>query len=268
MDNEMDKEIETMNKSFNEGISTEAPATSAPSTDAPATEVPATTTVTTDAPSTSAPTTSAPATELPVVDEKDKIIEDLRKKLAEKEVKTPATKAPATEAPFSLEDQDFLKDVDLDDLITDKDALNKLFNQVYKSAVSDTRKSLSESVLRQIPDIVKANIVIQQNLKATSDRFYEENKDLEPFKKVVAVVFEDLLAQNPDKKYDEILSLTAPEVRKRLDLQKKVVQQPNKSGTPRLPSSKGGGGGKRTDTKPDISPMEKELSDMSESLGR
>ena len=266
MGTQVGKEIDAMIKAVEgEGsLSTEAPTTEAPATEKPTTKAPST-----DAPSTGAPTTSAPATEAPTteapIDERDKTIADLRKRLEEKE-KAPTTTAPTTEAPLSLSAQDFIGDLDPDEITRDKEAFNKLLNTVYSRGITDARKVLGEGILRTIPDIVKANITIMTALKESSDQFYKDNKDLEPFKKVVATVFEEVAAQNPGKKYNEILEKVGPEARRRLELHKKAIADDNKGKPPRLPQKKGGVGDKRE--KPNTSPIQSEIDSMNKVIGR
>jgi hypothetical protein len=225
---------------------------------------------------TESPSTESPTTEVPdepsddnEVDEKDKTIEDLRTKLAELESKSKSqepspTEAPTTEVPLQLEDQDFFSDFedDFEDLTTDKEGFNKILNKIYKKAVTDTRKVLGEGVLRSIPDIVKSQIAVTTNLKRASDEFYENNKDLEPFKKVVASVFEEKASEHPEKDYKEILTLVAPEVRNRLELHKKAT---TKESSPRLPKNRGKPG--KAPEKPKTSSLQAELDEMNKVLG-
>jgi len=267
-------DIDNMNKVF-AGQGTEPPPTDPPGTDPPGTQAPGTeapstqSPMTTAVPSTEVATTSAPTTEVP--EDKDKIIEDLRTKLAEKEsgpkTKAPKTEVPTTEAPLSLDEQDFIGDIDPEDLMRDKDQLNKMFNKIFQMGVNTSRKVLGEGVLRQIPDIVKTNIVMVNNLQEASKKFYKENKDLEPFKKVVATVFEETAAENPGKNYSEILEKVGPEVRKRLDLQKKATNPKPKDGDkpPRLP--KKGKNFQRSNEPPSTDPLQAELDEMNKSLG-
>ena len=199
------------------------------------------------------------------LDERDQTIADLRAKLAEKEsIKESATEPPATEAPLTFDDQNFLGELDLDDVISDPKAFNQLLNKLYQRAVTDTRKVLGEGILRSIPDIVKSNIVITNNLQKTSEQVFADNKDLKPFRKVVAAVFEEVYAKNPDKTYDEVLKEVADESRIRLDLHKKA--QPEKQSPPRLPRSKSRPG--RPDNKPPLTGIENELEAMNKILGR
>lgn len=169
--------------------------------------------------------------------------------------------------PLKLEDQDFIGDLDLDELTRDKVALNKILNSVYSKGVNDSKKLATEG----IPDIVKHNLTLLTSLKEASDNFYKENADLTPFKKVVAAVFEDIAAKNPDKKYSELMNLVAPEARKRLELSKQAVKAEKGSGDgegkPRLHGVKGGL--RQTPLhKPNKTALENEISEMNKSIGR
>lgn len=260
METDVQKEIEEMSKVLadrpepepkEEEKPEEKPSTTAPSTSAPGTSAPST-----SAPSTSAPTTAAPE------DDKDKIIAELRAKLAEKEAPSEPPQAPATAAPTPPVEQDFIGELDLDDVLNDKDQFNKLLNQVYSKGLLDAKKTVGEGILRSIPDIVKTNITVLTELKEMSEKFYKENPDLTPFKRVVAAVFEEIASKNPDKKYTELLSAVGTEARKRLELHKQAVAKQG----PRLPTKKGSPPVKPS--KPNTSPLQNELAEMNKSLGR
>jgi len=274
LEKELEKEVGLMNESFEADISTEAPGTESPGTavpgtDAPGTESPGTETPSTEAPSTESPGTEAPTTEVPAEDERDVTIRELREKLALKEegpkTSAPSTSAPTTEVPLTFEEQDFLKDLDLDDLTSDPKEFNKLLNALYQKAVTDTQRGLGEGVLRSIPDIVRANVTAINTLKEASDEFYADNKDLKPFKKVVAAVFEEFASDNPEKKYSEILADVGPEVRTRLELHRKATNK-KKEAPPNLHRRKGKSGGPREE--PETTPLVDELDEMNKTLGR
>ncbi len=207
-------------------------------------------------------------------DDKDKIIEDLRVRLAEKEAIKKESKKESEEDPFAddlltFETQDFIGEEDLDDIVRDKDMFNKLLNSVYSKGVTDARKLTSEKVLLSIPDIVRNNIEIVTNLKKMSEQFYESNKDLVPFKKVVATVFEEIAAENPDKTYNALMDLVGPETRKRLDLHNKVSEDKrstNKDKTPRLPEKKNSQ--RSVLEKPETSSLQDELDAMNKVIRR
>ena len=186
-------------------------------------------------------------------------IEELERKLAPKE-----PDPPPAESPLTFEEQDFLGEEDAYEMVQDPKRFNKLLNQIYQRAVTDTRKVLGEGVLRSIPDIVKTNLTIMTSLQRASDKFYDENKDLVPFKKVVSTVFEEMSSTNPDKKYDVILKDVGVEARRRLDLHKSATQPDPKA--PRLPRPKGRSGS--SSDKPKTDPLLNEIEEMNKALGR
>lgn len=275
MHGDVTKEIESMLKSFENPDVTEAPATESSVTQAPSTEAPGTEAPSTNAPSTEAPTTNAPATEAPTTqppDDRDKTIEDLRRQVEElsgkkaaPKTEAPKTEAPATQPPVSTEPQDFIGDADVEELIHDKESLNKLLNAVYQKALNDSKVGLGESVLRSIPDIVRTNITLVTKLNEIKNQFYEDNKDLVPFPKVVGAVMEELVSANPGKKYEEIMSGLGEEVRKRLGLQKKAAPKQGDP-PPKLHGNKNKG--PRGGGKPNLDKMQQELDEMNESIGR
>lgn len=184
---------------------------------------------------------------------------------------------PKPKEPEPIPDQDFLGDIDLDDLTRSPQMFNELLNTVSKKIIEATRtESLSsqEGVLKSIPDIVKNSMAIATTLKKASNDFYNENKELKPFQKVVAAVFEEISSENPDKEYTEIFKGLGDEVRNRLDLQKKAANpdpDPNKdkdkdkdNQSPKLPRNKGNK--RQSVQKPKTGSLQSELDEMNKSL--
>lgn len=201
----------------------------------------------------------------PPEDERDRTISELRAKLAEKEsVKEPPK---PIEEPLKLDEQDFVGDTDLDDLMRDPKEFNKFVNKVYQKAVTDSHGQVSKKVFDSLPNVIKEQIVVMTNLQRMSEEFYEENSDLKPFKKVVAAVFEETVAKDPSRNYSEVMKDVGPEVRKRLELDKKSTPtEPVKDTPPRLPR-KGGKAG-QMQTKPTLEPLQAELEEMNKVIGR
>ena len=223
---------------------TEAPSTDAPSTDAPSTDAPSTDAPSTDAPSTDAPSTEAPSTEAPSTEAPDEGLEAANERLrAEVErlsggrtapkTKAPSTTAPSTEAP--IEEQDFLGDRDIDDVIRDPKEFNKLLNEVYVKGLKASKGGVGAE---EVSTLVRDNMTIVAELKEQSDKFFDSNKDLKPFRKVVAAVFEEVSGENVGKEYSEIMPKVAIETRKRLELPTPKAQPKKKTKTPKLPRKK------------------------------
>jgi len=200
-----------------------------------------------------------------VKDDKDKTIEELRAKLADVAVKAEPKKEEPKETP--IPDQDFVKDLDLDDLGRDPAEFNKLLNVIYKQAVSDARKG----VMTELPSVVRDTIALTQSLREMHDKFYDDNKDLIPFKKVVATVFDELVAEDPNQEYNKVMERVAPEVRKRLELPEQVANadtkkedKPSNDKPPALPR-KGSSAGKSTNEQP-VNKLQSELEAMNKAL--
>ena len=194
-----------------------------------------------------------------------KSIDDLSgPKTEPKKEQDPEPESKPEPEPVKLDEIDFIGDADVDDITYNPKELNKILNKVYAQGIDTARKTLGEGVLRSIPDIVKANVATVISLRESSERFYEDNKDLKPFKKVVSAVFEEVAAENPDKKLDEILKDVEKETRKRLELYREAIKPDTKSDPkpPKLPKVKGQH--RETSTKPNISPMQAEIDAMNE----
>jgi hypothetical protein len=211
--------------------------------------------------------------EEPVVDELAELRkqnEELRLKVADKVVEVkPKEKPPTTDAP--IEDQDFLKDIDIDDVTRDPDSFNKLLNNIYKKAVESVRgevRKTKEETIQSIPTLVSSNMELQKTLKEMSDNFYETNKDLAPFKKVVGVVFEEIASQNPKLPYTEILGKVGVETRRRLELKPTVITPDPKDddGPPPLPRVKKGG--RIVQPKTESNPVIRQIDEMNKTLHR
>ena len=251
---------------------TESPVTDSVVTDAPTTmipddfetEVPTTEIFKTDAPSTNSVSTNAPTTDQPE-DESTRLkaeIELLRNEI--KDLKEPKpTEAPSTDAP--IDEHNFMDGVDIDTVVSDPEEFNKLLNNVYKQGVLFARNEIkhgSEDVFKRLPDAISSNVNVIEELKAISNKFYEDNSDLVKYQSNVSAAFGEVAAENPDKTYEEVLNLTADKVRSSLNLTKPEVKTTKDKKPPRLPKNRGGGRPTKTKTQG----VEAEIAAMNEAL--
>jgi hypothetical protein len=196
--------------------------------------------------------------EEPVIDERDKAIAELK---AEIELLKARPKEEAKVEPEVIEPIDFLKDKDLDDLTRDPKEFNKLLNDIYQKASVDA----GEKLLKNIPEVIKTQLQVQQELMNMADTFYKANEDLKPYKKNVALIFEELQSKNPDKSYEELMTSVATETRKKLGI--KSIGQKKADPPPILPK-KSSSAGKMETVKSQVKSLEDELDQMNKSLGR
>lgn len=101
-------------------------------------------------------------------------------------------------------------DTVFDDVMKSSDNFNALLTSVVNTAV--------ERSLRLMPQVATQLVEQQINLKTAVRDFYTDNRDLEPHKKYVGFVANEVAAQHSDWGLTQILQETEKEVRGRLKL--------------------------------------------------
>lgn len=134
-----------------------------------------------------------------------------------------------------------------DDVMKDKDNFNALLTSVVNTAV--------ERSLRLMPQIAGTLYEQRMTLGNAVTSFYKDNVDLEPHKKYVGFVANEVSAQHPDWGLKEILQETEKEARTRLKLPRVATpatpgQPPQQNGNIRTVQVNpgfvpGGGGGRK-----------------------
>jgi len=194
------------------------------------------------------------------------------------------TPAPAQQPPAPQQQQQqqetgqvqeynlFEEGEDLDEILSTKDGANKLFSKMINMAVNVSQ----ENLLRAMPGVVKQQVKVQNELLTTINAFYDENKDLQPVRKVMGVVVNEVAAEHQDWTLTAILDETATRVRKMLGLKGQALSKdqatppaenpsnPKPSGNnkkPALPGAQktGGSRGKGGDV---ISDQQKQINEL------
>ena len=213
---------------------------------------------------------------------KDSVIEGLKndisdlKTLVESLTKKDPDESPKTSKEEEFKPESFINDEDdLEDIVHDSSKFNEVLNKILLRGIEIGKsqvESIKESLLKSIPGIINQHIDTTNSLKELSTKFYNDNEDLKPFKKVVMEVFKEKSTEEPDKSYKEVLSMVPNDVRKRLGLpdksktkSKKSDNEDEKGGTPKLPKK---GSQKRPSNKRESSSdsVLSELDEMEQSL--
>jgi len=185
---------------------------------------------------------------------------------AEKGEETGEKKPDAKSEGDEDKDQDFVKDLDLDELARDPDEFNKVLNNIRREA----KKSAESAIMKRMPEMVNNQVSVVLQMQAAADNFLSENEDIRGFPKVVQAVYAELAEKAPkDATIGAVLKDTAVEVRKRLGLpepepdkkkEKGDKTVTKKSDSPKLPQKKGSSGKAGDKPKPDA--LESELDAM------
>lgn len=188
---------------------------------------------------------SIPSSEVETLKEQNKLLMAKLEELLSKSSDLPAPVVPAPQAPAPTPVPaqgaiiDFVGDEDLDEILSSKDKFNALMSKAVQAAITNS----GETFLRALPNIVQTQVATQTTLRSQVDAFYNENTDLQPVKKVVANVANEVAAQNPDWDLGKIFEETATKVREMLGLKKTVGQESSMqpSVRPALPGTQKGG---------------------------
>jgi len=154
--------------------------------------------------------------------------------------------------------QDFIGDIDVDDLVSDK----KLLNEVLVKVATASRENTIQTMLRAIPQIVVQQTRSQAVIKTVIDEFYDANEELIPVKKTVGAVANQIYAEEPSLSIDKVLEKAAERTRKMLGLKKTAIQNKEEkvSERKRKPALvKKQGGGNREKGKVDTSDLQKDI---------
>lgn len=178
-----------------------------------------------------------PIEQKPKSEEKD--TEDL-----EEEKKTDVTPEKSQQASsMSYTPVDFAGDEDdYMSYLKDKEGLNTFGNKVMEASIS----SAYQAVVTNIMPVIAKAIPKYVEIKLETERFYEENPDLEAVKTYTARVFALVDAKHPSKTLREKFELTGKEVRKKLGLpmtKGQAVDSKNstkKNGSPKFAPNRGG----------------------------
>ena len=179
------------------------------------------------------------------------------------EKQAPVSKPSESAPPTTIQARDFLPEgVDVEDILTDKNKLNSLLNQVFQTAIVETTQRMALS----LPDIVEAQVRQQSALRQSVDSFYTKHPHLTGFKRTVSAAATEIAAANPDWSVDQVFDAAAVKATELIGLQQQTVAQTpaqvaqvgQKLKSPALAPTKGGRGQKGSD----MTKLQKEIEDM------
>lgn len=208
-------------------------------------------------------TPSAPS-ELETLKEQNRLLmAKLEELISKPAVATPPASTPGQAPPVAMTSpgqvMDFVGDEDLDEILSDKEKFNALMSKAVQMAITNS----GETFLKSLPSIVQTQVATQTTLRSQVDAFYNENTDLQPVKKVVGSVANEVAALHPDWELGQIFEETAKKVREMLGLKKgevpvtSAVNPPSQK--PALPGAQRGGN--RTGGAP-LTALQKQIIDI------
>jgi hypothetical protein len=147
----------------------------------------------------------------------------------------PAASSPVTTPPKEKEEpkeDDDIKfineDTQLDDLLDDRNKLNKLLNVVYKRGLEASRgllPTIEEKILRGLPRTIMAQVQQQAYMQAAVDNLFKEYPALNPVRKTVGAIATEVAAEHADWPLDKVFTEAAERAHKVLGIKKEVIRR-------------------------------------------
>jgi len=171
----------------------------------------------------------------------------------ERELPTEETTTASPEA-----DPDFLDGLDLDEVLSSSENLNRLLLAVYNRGVSESMRRASDNVLGSVQDLVTRYVREQLTMSEMVKEFYEQNEDLRPLRRTVAAYAKEISKEHPELPPHEVFAQTATKVRTALKLKTITAPangaKPSRSFAPQR--------GRKVNLEPELTGIEKEIMEL------
>lgn len=116
--------------------------------------------------------------------------------------------------------EDFIGELDMDDVASNPKVLNEILLSVVRKAVELSGQSNSEQIKNIIPLTVETHVKQYASSKEAIDEFYKDNPDLSNVRKVVKACAAQIVDENPEMKWANVLSKAAEKTRETLGIVK------------------------------------------------
>lgn len=160
----------------------------------------------------------------------------------------------------------FLEGVDWTQGVDDPAVVTEVLNKVYAKAMEDASLRASENILRSIPQLIVNYTTRQAAMSNLVQEFYTNNPDLVDVKRTVAMVANEIAAENPDWQVGDVFKESASRTRRILGLGEQVRPPVPPAGentaVPRKPGLPPGTGSRSATPGASKTSLEKEVEDL------
>lgn len=153
-------------------------------------------------------------------------------------------------------DPDFLEGMDLDEVLSSSENLNRLLLAVYNRGLSEANRRVSDNVLGSVQELVSRYVRDQLSMSEMVKEFYDQNEDLRPLRRTVAAYAKEISRDNPELKPQDVFAQTATKVRTALKLKK--IEPPVAKATRSFAPQRG----RKANLEPELVGIEREIMDL------
>jgi len=173
-----------------------------------------------------------PSAEFLALQEQNRLLIEKIESFAINSTKDPNTaEINNTDEKASISD-DFIQDLDIDDITSDKDLFNKVLLRVVKNVSSRMEQKYKKNISTDIKQFTDNHT----EMKNLVDSFYKENADLTMVKSTVQAAAVDVIKNNPNMKIKDVFKTAAKNTRQMLGMKKEVKKVASKKTTKKTPA--------------------------------
>lgn len=150
-------------------------------------------------------------------------LNELAKRTGERPAAAPVVVTPPAERPVQPVNQpatpiEFITADEAEGLLDKpQEVLNAVLNKVFQAG--------REQAMREMPTLVRNQTLTEMTLQQRVQKFWSDNKDLEPYKDFCSMVANQVEVENPGLAFGEVLDKTAETVRTRLNIPKPAAEE-------------------------------------------
>lgn len=189
----------------------------------------------------------------------DKLLAEINRLSGLVEPAAPAAEKRDKKTDLPETPHDFLTGIDMDDVSSDPQVLNKVLHAV----IAKVQQQTSEHILKNLPSEVMEHVNQQMGFKTVVDSFYSDNPDLANVKAVVKACAQQLHTENPDWDMSKIFAASADRTRETLGISKQKAVENNQQ----VPSADDAAfakpsGGSKSNQKSQISALQRQIDEL------
>lgn len=137
---------------------------------------------------------------------------------------------------FQAQEHNFLDGLDIDEVLSSGENLNKLLLAVYNRGLEQSTRMAQESWQAAVPNVVREHVTQHMTMRELVDNFYAENSDLVNVRKTVGAIANEISQENPNLTLDEVFAEAAKRTRETLGLSAQGNTQQQNVPKPNLPT--------------------------------
>lgn len=161
---------------------------------------------------------------------------------------------------FVPQEHNFLDGLDIDDVLSSSENLNKLLLAVYNQGLQESIRMAGEHFSTTGPSMIQQHVNQHLTMRELVDNFYQENQDLLSVRKTVGAIANEVSQEDPNLTIEQVFAEAAKRTREALGIPAPSNSQRDQRERPNLPSRRQPGN-RRNGTN-QLSGIAKEIDDL------